>query len=159
MNRIRGLICASSFLVAATLTHAGPAFGTGAPKAGAKCDGSPFVLGTSNVPNNTSGPATTITNISGVNTASSILGWLYFTPANGGTTFFQRNPADSSDAISSLTSFFDATADLAGISQALVDATALPYRLTPTQERHIVDAWNKLDGHGIHRCFTTALRT
>lgn len=128
---------------------------TGNPQEGLNCDGSPSVLGTSNLPMNSSGAATTVTDIFGFNSADSTYGWLYQT--QNGDTFFQRNAADAGTVVSALTSFFSSIPVVAPIVNSLIGATSAPYEITPTQLSNIKSAWDKTSGHAVHACFNKAL--
>ena len=125
------------------------------PEAGLNCDGSPFVLGTSNLPMNTSGSPTTVVDIWGLNSSNSTYGWLYYTQNN--TFFFQRNAADASNVVSALTGFFSNVPGVSSLAQSLINSTTSPTPLTGPQYDNISSSWQSVNGQKIHSCFTGTL--
>jgi hypothetical protein len=133
----------------------GGAVATGPPAENTACDASPFVLGYDNLPGGTSGAATTIVDIVGLQDSHEwVYGWMYTT--QNGSQFFQRNQADTGAAVAGLESLLNAVPGLSGIVSALINATTSPYQVTPAQATTIqLDLKNS--GYYVHRCFTKPL--
>jgi len=129
---------------------------TTTPEAGLNCDNSPIALGTSNLPGGTNGWGTTVVNIFGLqDTNATTYGWIYQNAHQ--QLFFQRNAADTIAQVDFLKGDLENIPGVAGIIQALVDATTSPYQLTATQANNIEASWDQQPGQNVHHCFSGPL--
>ena len=113
----------------------------GAPCDGAEAHGIPIVLGTSNIPGNTSGVATSVVNIYSIQNASGyVAGWVYTTENND--IYFEGNP-NQIPVLSAIMSF-------------LLDTVDSPTLQTPDSLKRIKSA-DEQGGYKEHHCFSKNL--
>lgn len=91
---------------------------------------------------NTSGRATTVQNIFGLNGKNTTYGWIYQTVNQH--LYFQRNAADTD------------VPDIGSTLSGLMRATSTPYQITGTQATNIETALQN-SGIKVHHCFSAPL--
>ena len=120
------------------------------PASGLPCAGSPIVLGTDNLPGNTSGTATTVVNITAIeNSQSQVAGWLYET--DNGNFFYQGN-AKSPSVAGTFAALFPGS----DFTSAFLNAIDTPQQVDQTQLNAITGAEAE-SGYTEHDCFSSNL--
>lgn len=108
-----------------------------------------IVLGTSNLPGNTSGAATSVVNIFSIESSTDyVAGWIYTT--ENGQQFFEGN----ANALPTLDAF--ANILTVGLSSALLNAVNNPTAQTPANMQAIISA-DSTNGFKQHNCFSGPL--
>jgi hypothetical protein len=103
---------------------------------------------------NTSGRATTVQNIFGLNGRNTTYGWIYQTVNQN--LYFQRNAADTAAAVGFLNAVLSNVPGIGSALSGLMGATSTPYQITGTQATNIETALQN-SGIKVHHCFTAPL--